>query len=230
MGAARGTPDVSLNAAVDGGVWVYYTFVGPSSPWHIFGGTSAATPEGAGSRNANASCTGAMSFASVRGNLDVPRGSTCTLTDSVVSGVVTVEGTLTANGSTVVGSVQDLGGGPVSFGPDSAGEPTIVQGSVQIMNQAAGTAEPVLRKRDRRQPRDPGQPRAVPDRRDRPVRRRQQHRRQRDDHEQHGLRGARGRVLNNTIAHNLQCLGNSLTPTGGGNTVGGAKQFQCAGL
>ena len=28
VGDARGTPDISLNAAVDGGVWVYYTFVG----------------------------------------------------------------------------------------------------------------------------------------------------------------------------------------------------------
>ena len=48
VGPARGTPDISLNAAVDGGVWVYYTFVGASSPYHIFGGTSAATPEFAG--------------------------------------------------------------------------------------------------------------------------------------------------------------------------------------
>jgi subtilase family serine protease len=48
VGHARGTPDISLNAAVDGGVWVYYTFVGPTSPYHIFGGTSAATPEFAG--------------------------------------------------------------------------------------------------------------------------------------------------------------------------------------
>ncbi|HVN62980.1 MAG TPA: S53 family peptidase, partial [Gaiellaceae bacterium] len=48
VGHARGTPDISMNAAVDGGVWVYYTFVTPSSPFHIFGGTSAATPEFAG--------------------------------------------------------------------------------------------------------------------------------------------------------------------------------------
>ena len=47
-GAARGTPDVSLSAAVDGGVWVYFTFVRPTSPFHIFGGTSAATPEFSG--------------------------------------------------------------------------------------------------------------------------------------------------------------------------------------
>jgi subtilase family serine protease len=48
VGGARGTPDISMNAAVDGGVWVYYTFVNPSSPYHIFGGTSAATPEFSG--------------------------------------------------------------------------------------------------------------------------------------------------------------------------------------
>jgi subtilase family serine protease len=48
VGNARGTPDISMNAAVDGGVWVYYTFVTPTSPFHIFGGTSAATPEFAG--------------------------------------------------------------------------------------------------------------------------------------------------------------------------------------
>src|SRR5262249_37586398 len=73
-----------------------------------------ALANGAGSRSANASCTGSMSFASVRGTLDVPRGAACTLTDSVVSGAVTVEGSLTTNGSTIGGTVQDLGGGAVS--------------------------------------------------------------------------------------------------------------------
>ena len=48
VGDARGTPDISMNAAVDGGVWVYYTFVTPTSPFHIFGGTSAASPEFSG--------------------------------------------------------------------------------------------------------------------------------------------------------------------------------------
>ena len=44
----RGTPDISLSAAVDGGVWVYSSYAGASSPYHVFGGTSAATPEFAG--------------------------------------------------------------------------------------------------------------------------------------------------------------------------------------
>jgi subtilase family serine protease len=44
VGDHRGTPDISMSAAVDGGCWVYYTFVNPASPWHIFGGTSEASP------------------------------------------------------------------------------------------------------------------------------------------------------------------------------------------
>jgi subtilase family serine protease len=44
VGDARGTPDVSLSAAVDGGVVVYYSFVRPTSPWHVFGGTSESSP------------------------------------------------------------------------------------------------------------------------------------------------------------------------------------------
>ena len=33
-----------MSSAVDGGAWVYYSFVTPDSPWHIFGGTSEASP------------------------------------------------------------------------------------------------------------------------------------------------------------------------------------------
>jgi subtilase family serine protease len=33
-----------MSAAVDGGCWVYYSFLNPASPWHIFGGTSEASP------------------------------------------------------------------------------------------------------------------------------------------------------------------------------------------
>jgi subtilase family serine protease len=40
----RGTPDVSYNAAVDGGVLVYATFTGAPT-WFIVGGTSAGSPQ-----------------------------------------------------------------------------------------------------------------------------------------------------------------------------------------
>ena len=54
VGGARGTPDVSMSAAVNGGVWVYMSFAGIETPgvsdpgWYIFGGTSEATPLFAG--------------------------------------------------------------------------------------------------------------------------------------------------------------------------------------
>jgi subtilase family serine protease len=55
VGDARGTPDVSMSAAVNGGVVVYYSFkdFGQSPPvtgpeWQIVGGTSEATPLFAG--------------------------------------------------------------------------------------------------------------------------------------------------------------------------------------
>jgi subtilase family serine protease len=52
-GDMRGTPDISLSAAVDGAVVYYHTYL-PSDaqskrgPWHIVAGTSEATPEFAG--------------------------------------------------------------------------------------------------------------------------------------------------------------------------------------
>lgn len=42
VGNARGTPDISMSAAVDGAVTYYYSFVHPG--WHLVGGTSEASP------------------------------------------------------------------------------------------------------------------------------------------------------------------------------------------
>jgi subtilase family serine protease len=50
VGKNRGTPDISMSAAVNGGAWVYMSFAGIESPgvsdpgWYIIGGTSEATP------------------------------------------------------------------------------------------------------------------------------------------------------------------------------------------
>ena len=50
VGHSRGTPDISMSAAVNGGAWVYMSFAGIESPgvsnpgWYIIGGTSEATP------------------------------------------------------------------------------------------------------------------------------------------------------------------------------------------
>ena len=48
VGHARGVPDISGSAAVDGAAVTYYSFVRPNSPWHLVGGVSEATPEFAG--------------------------------------------------------------------------------------------------------------------------------------------------------------------------------------
>jgi len=42
---ARATPDVSYNAAVDGGVFGYWSAVSASAGFYIFGGTSAGSPQ-----------------------------------------------------------------------------------------------------------------------------------------------------------------------------------------
>ena len=45
VGSHRGTPDVSMTAAVDGAAWVYWSFPGAGAPgWELVGGTSEATP------------------------------------------------------------------------------------------------------------------------------------------------------------------------------------------
>jgi subtilase family serine protease len=49
VGQHRGTPDISMSAAVNGGAWVYESFAGIDGPgWYIVGGTSEATPIMAG--------------------------------------------------------------------------------------------------------------------------------------------------------------------------------------
>ncbi|WP_433888105.1 S53 family peptidase [Streptomyces sp. CA-111067] len=44
VGDRRGTPDVSMAAAVDGGAWVYSSYDPTAVGWDVYGGTSEATP------------------------------------------------------------------------------------------------------------------------------------------------------------------------------------------
>ena len=44
VGAHRGTPDVSMSAAVDGAALVYLSFEPLTPGWYLFGGTSEASP------------------------------------------------------------------------------------------------------------------------------------------------------------------------------------------
>ena len=45
VGSHRGTPDISMSAAVNGAAWVYWSFAGTGGAgWELVGGTSEATP------------------------------------------------------------------------------------------------------------------------------------------------------------------------------------------
>lgn len=44
VGTRRGTPDISMSAAVNGGAWVYSSFDPTTVGWDVYGGTSEATP------------------------------------------------------------------------------------------------------------------------------------------------------------------------------------------
>ncbi|SEG74478.1 hypothetical protein SAMN05216223_109235 [Actinacidiphila yanglinensis] len=44
VGAQRGTPDISMAAAVDGGAWVYSSYDPTQVGWDVYGGTSEASP------------------------------------------------------------------------------------------------------------------------------------------------------------------------------------------
>ncbi|MFG1806889.1 hypothetical protein [Streptomyces sp. NPDC049040] len=48
VGARRGTPDISMAAAVDGGAWVYSSYDPAATGWDVYGGTSEAAPLFAG--------------------------------------------------------------------------------------------------------------------------------------------------------------------------------------
>jgi subtilase family serine protease len=48
VGGQRGTPDIAMSSAVNGGCWVYESFEPSGAGWEIFGGTSEATPMFAG--------------------------------------------------------------------------------------------------------------------------------------------------------------------------------------
>ncbi|PWI42722.1 S53 family peptidase [Streptomyces sp. ICBB 8177] len=44
VGTRRGTPDISMSAAVNGGAWVYSSFDPTAVGWDVYGGTSEASP------------------------------------------------------------------------------------------------------------------------------------------------------------------------------------------
>ncbi len=86
-GNHRGTPDISLSAAVDGAVVLYFTFQPGREGYHLVGGTSEASPEFAGVvamaaqlahhdlGNINNSLYNLAEFGSFAGIVDVTQGN-----------------------------------------------------------------------------------------------------------------------------------------------------------
>ncbi len=104
-GAWRATPDISMTAAVDGGVDVFTSFAPDGPSWGIYGGTSASSPMFAGVTAVADQVAGRrlgllnpklyrLSTAHARGIVDITRGdNTFTLTDANNNPVFTVQGT-----------------------------------------------------------------------------------------------------------------------------------------
>jgi subtilase family serine protease len=44
VGSRRGTPDISMAAAVNGGAWIYSSYDPTATGWDVSGGTSEASP------------------------------------------------------------------------------------------------------------------------------------------------------------------------------------------
>jgi hypothetical protein len=85
-------------------------------------------------RAQDATCSGSLSNTTVKGNVVVPAGATCTLTDVKVAGNVTTGtgATLDVNGGKVGGNIQANGCNQVLLQNDASGTAPSVGGNVQI--------------------------------------------------------------------------------------------------
>jgi subtilase family serine protease len=104
-GAWRATPDISMNAAVDGGVTVFTSFAPDGPTWGIYGGTSASSPMFAGVTAVADQVAGhrlglvnpklyRLAADHARGVVDITRGdNTFTFLDDKGNPVFTVKGT-----------------------------------------------------------------------------------------------------------------------------------------
>ena len=157
-------------------------------------------------------CRGTLGAVTVD-NLRVPQNATCTLTGTIVKGTITVKSnaTLVARGVRVVGNVQAENALRVVVKRSSR-----VGGSVQVKQGGAAKVKSSRIKGDI----------------------------QYDANSRYLVANANSvggsiqvvgnsggaEIFRNVVNGNLQCKENIPAPTGGGNTVGGNKEDQCAGF
>jgi hypothetical protein len=101
----------------------------------------------AGGQNAQAAhttCTGSLTGPPIDGDVFVPKGASCTLTDVTVEGSVLVfkRASLTVNGGTITGDVHASNCVFVKLSPDSSNVEPAVNGSVRISHCTNSSAVP----------------------------------------------------------------------------------------
>ena len=84
-------------------------------------------------------CVGDISNETVKGDLEVPAGATCTLTDVNVMGSIRIDagGSLSLNGGTVAGNIHGTRATLFFMVPDGGGSPVTVDGNVLMLNVAS---------------------------------------------------------------------------------------------
>jgi hypothetical protein len=166
----------------------------------------AASPAAAEERT----CRGTLGAITVD-NLRVPQGATCRLNRTVVKGTIKVErnAALVARGVRVVGNVQSENARNVLVTNSSR-----VGGSVQVKQGGAATVASSRITGDIQYDANTRYLRANGNRVGGSI-------------QVVGNSGG-AQILRNVVNGNLQCKENAPAPTGGGNTVGGNKEDQCA--
>jgi hypothetical protein len=99
---------------------------------------------GQNARAAHTTCTGSVTGGTIDGNVFVPKGASCTLTDVTVDGSVLVfkRASLTVNGGTITGNVHASNCVFVKLSPDSSNFGPVVNGNVHLSHCTNSSAAP----------------------------------------------------------------------------------------
>ncbi|MFI5087394.1 MAG: hypothetical protein ACHP7I_03295 [Terriglobales bacterium] len=84
-------------------------------------------------------CVGNISDETIKGDLEVPAGATCTLTDVNVIGSIRIDagGSLSLNGGNVAGNIHGIQASLFFMVPDGGGSPVTVDGNVLMLKVAS---------------------------------------------------------------------------------------------
>jgi hypothetical protein len=197
----------------------------PAGPAHGCGAGPGPGGPGPGGPGPGANCSSALSFAAITGDVHVPKGATCSLTDSTVNGTITVDpgGSLTLSGVTVGGDVHAPGGTSLTSG-------TLIKGNAEIANGRPGASSTVCGTEidGNLDVHNNASETAIGTSASCTAGDTIGHNLTVHDNRVAG--GQSATIAGNTVGGNLACMNNNPAPTGGGNTVSGTKTGQCTGF